>query len=386
MATRPLARKTALASAAKEKDVAEAEFLQMVVDRFTSLDELASIRTRWTELYEADVEANLFLSWEWVSACAAQERQWLVLGARENNSPYVAFLALRFDRFPWLGPAVSRRLLLGLSPRGDFTGVLGAAGAEGRFIPAFARAIEALEWDSFVLNNCADRRVAALVSEFMPDRYRLVSGDATPCPYAELPATWEEYLSTRGSSSRRTIRSHLRKLESLPGYYLHFPASNEAEGAVETLLRVHSSRWKKDLRTWQDAFGGVLARCYALGRFRVAVMYQGETVVAAQGFFIEPARRTIIAYMIGHNPDYAKFSPGMMLGCASIRRAIEEGYRLYNFSLGDQAYKMSLATGVSYVTNATVWRRSFRAAAVNAGRRGFVAAKRLGRKLLRSRG
>jgi CelD/BcsL family acetyltransferase involved in cellulose biosynthesis len=355
----------------------------VVVDRFTSTDELASVGPRWTELYEADPQANLFLSWDWINACmATEEARWLILGARDDNGLYRAFLPLRFDRFPRFGPTVCRELWLGISARADFTGMLGAVGEEERFIPVLAREIKALPWETFALANCADRRIAALIDEFLPNRYRLVPGDATPCPYVQLPATWEEYLSGRGASTRRTIRSHLRKIESLPGYRLHFPTPDEAQDAIDSLLRIHSSRWRKDLQVWHKLFGGLLSRCFASGRFGIAAMYQGEALMAAQGFFKEPARRTIVAYMIGHNPEYANLSPGTMLACASVRRAIEQGYELYNFSRGDQPYKMSLATGVDYITNATLWRKGLRATAVNAGSRGFDAAKRVARHLL----
>jgi CelD/BcsL family acetyltransferase involved in cellulose biosynthesis len=358
----------------------------MVVDHFSSLRELDFVRSRWMELYDSDSEASLFLSWEWLSACLATEKKrWIVLGVRDGEGPYVAFLPLTLGRFPPFGPVLSRALSLGGSPRADFTGMVGVAGEESRFIPALAREIEALPWDNFALNSCDDRRIAALIGEFLPNRYQTVRGEATPCPYVELPPTWEEYLAGRGRSTRRTIRSHLRKIESLPGYRLHFAPSDEAEEAIDTLLRVNSMRWKKDLQSWQQAYGELFSRCYASGRFQVAAMYQGEALMAAQGFYVEHKRRTVVAYMIGHNPEYAQFSPGVMLGCASIRRAIEEGYRRYELSRGDQAYKISLATDVKYTTNTTLRRRGVREAALNAGREGFFAAKRLARNLLAHR-
>ncbi len=355
----------------------------MVVDHFSSLAELESVRSRWIELYDIDSEANLFLSWEWLHASLATEKKrWIVLGVRDGEGQHIAFLPLTLGRFPPLGPVLTRTVSLGGSPRADFTGMVGVAGQESRFIPALARAIEALPWDNFALNSCDDRRIAALVEEFLSSRFQIVRGEATPCPYVELPATWEEYLDGRGRSTRRTIRSHLRKIESLPGYRLHFAPSSEADQSIDTLIRVNSMRWRKDLRSWQQAYGELFSRCYASGRFQVAAMFQGEELMAAQGFFVEHKRRTVVAYMIGHNPEYSQFSPGVMLGCASIRRAIEEGYQRYELSRGDQAYKISLATDLKYTTNTTLRRKGVREAALNAGREGFFAAKRLARNLL----
>ncbi len=358
----------------------------MVVDRFSSLDQLEHIRPLWKELYERDTAANLFLSWEWLAAClSAEALPWVILGVRDGDGPYLAFLPLRLSQFPERGPALTRDLSLGLSPHADFTGMLGVGGEESRFIPALAHKIEGLGWDNFRLNNYADSRITALVQRFTSSRYRIASGSPTPCPYVRLPSTWEEYLDSRGRSTRRTIRSHLRKLESLPGYRFHVASLDEATNAIDVLLRLHSLRWKKDFERRRSIIGELLGRCYQSERFQVCAMYDGSTLVATQGFFFDRNRRTIVAYMIAHNPDYAQYSPGVMLGCVSVRRAIEEGYESFNFSHGAQDYKMSLATGVEYISNTTVSRRNARVAVVHAGTTAVSAAKRLARNFLARR-
>jgi CelD/BcsL family acetyltransferase involved in cellulose biosynthesis len=355
----------------------------MIVDRLTNLDQLEAVRSRWAELYRIDPQSNLFLSWDWLYACLAGEhRPWVVLGVRDGELGYRAFLPLSFGRRPLLGNAFNRQLHLGPSPRADFTGMLAVPGEEACFIPALAMAIERLSWDSLTLANCADRRVALLVDHFTANRYRFVASDPTPCPLVNLSSTWDSYLATRGPATRATIRKHLRRLERLPDYRLHFATPGEADVAIENLLRLHSMRWKQSVRKWRRIFGDFLARCYASGRFAVCAMYQGSALVAAQGFFIEPTQRRIVAYMIAHDPAYSKYSPGTMLTCASIRHAIENGYDKYSFSLGAQPYKMSLATDVAYITNATLWRRSVRASARYRSGQAVLTAKNLARKLL----
>jgi CelD/BcsL family acetyltransferase involved in cellulose biosynthesis len=301
------------------------------------------------------------------------------LGVREGDLPHIAFVPLSYTRSLLSG----RVLSLGPSPRSDFTGMLGVPGKERRFIPVLAQEIQRLPWDSLALNNCADRRVESLLGEFGPSSFRIVPGDPTGCPFVQLPATWDEYLRTRGSSTRRTLRSHLNRIHSLPGYRLHFASPSESREAIETLLRFHSLRWKRNLAKSRRALGDFLVRCAASGRFVVCGIHQGDKVIAMQGLFVEQRRRTIVAYMIAHNPEYAQYSPGVMLGCESLRRAIEDGYHHYSFSRGDQGYKMSLATDVQYLTNTMLWRRSIRAAAIEGGRRALSAAKSLARRVFR---
>ena len=87
-------------------------------------------------------------------------------------------------------------------------------------------------------------------------------------------------------------------------------------------------------------------------------------------------------YMMGYHAEYAKYSPGAMIVCASIRYAIEQGFRQFDLSRGGESFKTSLATGVAYTEHATLTRPGVRVAAVNAGRRGFFAAKGFARQLL----
>ncbi|MBV8531746.1 MAG: hypothetical protein JO104_10545, partial [Candidatus Eremiobacteraeota bacterium] len=223
----------------------------LAVDCFSALEELDSIRARWTELYELDAHANFFLSWEWLHAClATQETRWLILGVREADGPYLAFLPLSCPRIPSRGPVLTRELSLAGSPRADVTGMLGITGEERRFIPALVREIKGLRWDTFTLNDYADARIAELVAELGASGYRATLGAQTPCPYIELPATWSEYLDSRSHATRRTIRAKLRRIESLPGYRLDFAPPSEAEAAIQRLLRMNSLRWGKDPRIW----------------------------------------------------------------------------------------------------------------------------------------
>lgn len=356
----------------------------MIVDRFSSFSELEALEPRWRELFAADPHANFFLSWEWICACLATDRTpWLVLGVRVGDGPYLAFLALNYGRFPAVGPPVNRELYLAGVPRSDYTGMLAVPGEEARVIPAVARYIDALPWDNFSLNDCADERMAALVREFSASRYTIISGEPTPCPYIDLPATWEEYVASRGVATRRTLRAKIRKVEALPGYDFRWVPQEEGAQAVELLLQLNSARWKKDVKKRRRIFGELFRRCYASGRFVVATLYAGETLLAAQGSFVEPSTGTILGYMMGYNPDFPKLSPGAVLVGLSTRHAIEHGFKRYDLARGGEEYKLSLCNGVHYTSHMKLTRRGLRVAAVNAGRSGFVAAKGVARRLLR---
>jgi CelD/BcsL family acetyltransferase involved in cellulose biosynthesis len=356
----------------------------MVVDTFSCLDEIERLEPRWRELYAADSHANFFLCWEYMRACLATERTpWLVLGVREGNGPYLAFLALNYGCFPAIGPTVNRELSLAGMPRSDYTGMLAVPGAEARVLPALARHIDALPWDNFTLNDYSDERIAMLVGEFSPSRYTITPAARTPSPYVELPATWEEYIGSRSFATKRTLRAKVRKVEALPGYRFRFAPAEEAAEAIDVLLRINSSRWKKNLEKRRRIFGDLFQRCYDSGRFVVATIHDGETLLAAQGSFLEPSSKTLLGYMMGYNPEFSRLSPGAVLVGLSIRHAIENGFRHYDFARGGEDFKLSLCTDVKYTSHTKLTRRGLKVAAINAGRSGFVAAKGIARTLLR---
>ena len=47
----------------------------------------------------------------------------------------------------------------------------------------------------------------------------------------------------------------------------------------------------------------------------------------------------LYAYQAGVDPEAMEFQPGKLLNLATIRRAIEQGYRAFDFLRGDEPYK-----------------------------------------------
>src|SRR5258708_12057917 len=69
------------------------------IDIIETLPSLARLEDNWNAVYDADPEAQIFLSWKWLSGwLACSEGAWFILAARASDSadaPYVAFFPLR---------------------------------------------------------------------------------------------------------------------------------------------------------------------------------------------------------------------------------------------------------------------------------------------------
>ena len=73
----------------------------MHIDIIETLPSLAKLEDNWNAVYDADDEAQVFLSWRWLSGWLSYiEDPWFILAAKAGEAadlPYVAFLPLRLQ-------------------------------------------------------------------------------------------------------------------------------------------------------------------------------------------------------------------------------------------------------------------------------------------------
>jgi CelD/BcsL family acetyltransferase involved in cellulose biosynthesis len=83
----------------------------------------------------------------------------------------------------------------------------------------------------------------------------------------------------------------------------------------------------------------VMERFFALGRLRLQyVLLEGRPVAIEYGL---TGGSTIYFYQSGIEPAVLDQRPGWMGTIGSLRSAIEQGYRTFDFMRGDEAYKSS---------------------------------------------
>ena len=71
------------------------------IDIIETLPSLAKLEDNWNAVYDADDEAQIFLSWKWLSGWLSSiSGPWFILAAKERDAadlPYVAFFPLRLQ-------------------------------------------------------------------------------------------------------------------------------------------------------------------------------------------------------------------------------------------------------------------------------------------------
>src|SRR5690606_40711539 len=95
-----------------------------VVDQFSVFE---SLRANWNNVYAADPDANIFLSWDWMSKWLGENRdEWLILAAKASASArdYVGFFPLRIHTRPAKSGGFLTEIAMAGGNFADYTGLI----------------------------------------------------------------------------------------------------------------------------------------------------------------------------------------------------------------------------------------------------------------------
>ncbi len=206
-------------------------------------------------------------------------------------------------------------------------------------------ALLSLPWEVAILSNLAPgapnvvRLAAALTRAGCVVRWNAT----TRCPYLELPGSWDEYLRSLSANRRQVLRRRERNLERDHVVTLtHYDPTNLADG-WRHLIELHERRWATGgggtfsdprVERLHRGFAEVLARRGQL--WLTTLDLDGAPAAAWYGF---ADRDTVYFYQSGRDPRWEDKSVGVALMVKMIRRAIEGGYRRFDFLRGDEGYK-----------------------------------------------
>jgi CelD/BcsL family acetyltransferase involved in cellulose biosynthesis len=225
-------------------------------------------------------------------------------------------------------------------------------------------ALTSLPWDMVILSNLApDATNAIRLGEALRRGGCAVRLDPLwSCPYLDLPGSWDEYLASLSPNRRQTLRRKERKLSRDHVVSLTDYGTGRLEEGLRRLVTLHEQRWA-GAGTFSDPRVTRLHRCFAedaarRGRLWLATLdLDGVPAAAWYGF---ADRDTVYFYQSGRDPGREDQSVGAVLMGMMIRRAIERGYRRFDFLRGDEAYKLQWTATQRTTTELVVFRPSWR--------------------------
>lgn len=318
------------------------------VTRTSLRDALELGPAAWDALLAQSV-ASPFGGWAWHRAWAdaalpteVDASETLLLRGSDGSLLALLPILLRRMRFRRM-PVQALTWAIGDTGCPDHLDVLAVPGADvGAFVPA----LEDLPWQVFILSNLAPNAEAArrLCESLAGHGYVVLRRTLWACPYLDLCDDWERYLGTLTPSRRQTLRRKERNLQRHHAMTItDYDGDRLAEG-LSRLVTLHEQRWAgaagegafRDpaIRGLHRRFAALLA---ARGQLWMTTLdLDGKPAAAWYGF---TSGDTVYFYQSGRDPRWDRESVGQVLMGAMIRRAIERGFRRFDFLRGDDAYK-----------------------------------------------
>jgi CelD/BcsL family acetyltransferase involved in cellulose biosynthesis len=324
------------------------------IEWLSTAGELTSLREAWNAL----ARGVAFRSYDWLECwwqCygVGTGKQLLVLAAFDEHGQLVGLA-------PWyIEPSAPSRHVIRFLGSGevcsDYLTILCREGCEEMVTLALAdwlcppegSASHAPLWQRLELGGIdqGDLPVSRLL-ERLEARGNLVHRRRrSSCWRVRLPADWDAYLATLSKSHRKQIRRLERHYFQTGRAQLHIARTpGELERGLERLAQLHQRR-RESLgergcfsSTQFAAFHRQTARrLLDSGSLRLVwLTVDGRTVA---GEYQVLGDGVVYAYQSGIEPDALEHEPGRLITVATLRMAIAEGRRAFDFLRGDESYK-----------------------------------------------
>lgn len=326
-----------------------------VIDTVAGFD---AVRENWDLVYRDDPDAQHFLSWTWLKDFLGHRGRWFVLALRERepDASYVAFFPLRLiTKFDEQNALFYDEIVMGGNYSADYTGLIVMGGYEQKAIDGFAAYLKQQNWTHLRLEHFSgpperrEKMILALQGPLVMFRDNTPTGkddiDNRICPIVSLPTNWDDYLEQKMSSqTRQKLRRFLRKLDGDEGYRITTATAETIDRDLTILFDFWRTRWterKGPERTERliNSTREMLMDCFNSGTLDVPVFWFGEQPLGVLANIIDRQKKTILFYITGRDENWKTPSPGLVLHGYCIRRAIEDGFRFYDFLRGNEPYK-----------------------------------------------
>lgn len=329
----------------------------MHIQAIKSFQAFAELRENWDAVYDADPEAQFFLSWTWLSRWLQGAPKWFILAAKLNAeaSSFVAFFPLRLRTKTTKNGEIRKEVAMAGNRGADYTGFICKPEFQHDAIAAFAKCLRQLTWDSLHLEHilASDGRTSAFLKQFLRDDYDVVSVkfvdkrdniDNHICPYVDLPTDWETYLNFKlRPNTRHNARRYLRRVESSSEFQITLADPNTIDNDVDILLRFWAMKWGerkgKLLNGVQDTVRTMLVHCCKTNVLFMPVLWHMGKPIGVVASFIDLKNRSLLVYMQGRDESFNSPPPGFVLHAYGIRYAINNNFKTYDFLRGNEPYK-----------------------------------------------
>jgi CelD/BcsL family acetyltransferase involved in cellulose biosynthesis len=321
------------------------------VEAITDAERFAGLREEWNALLAGSAADNLFLTWEWLHTWwkhfSAGRRLSLLAVRREGELIALAPLAVGPRRIGRLVPFQSLEFLGTGSVGSDYLDLIVQPGHEEEAFATLARQLDgqklAVAFAQLSRQSCLAR---GLAQRLVRRGWSCAEQRTDVCPVVALSGlSWPAYLATLDGHHRNSFKRRLRNLSGPFDVRLdRVTMERDRPAALATVIALHLMRWRErggstafhapSLIAFHEEFSRL---AFERGWLRLLVLrLDDEPAAALYGFRY---RDTFYFYQTGFDPRYAPYGVGQAIVGLSIKSALEEGARQYDFLHGDERYK-----------------------------------------------
>jgi CelD/BcsL family acetyltransferase involved in cellulose biosynthesis len=315
----------------------------MSVDLDASWESLESLAPEWERLEASSLNCGLFLSTTWhrasAVACCGSPENHAVLAVRRGND-LVAIAPVHETE-----GGVTFSLDFNLTDYQDLLTAPQEERAAWESVLAFG---QASRWTRIELVGIREdsATVPVLGELFGKNGWQETRTNWDVSPYLCLPSSWDEYLQGLGKKDRHELRRKFRRLEGSGAvrYEVFDRWTDETANAMESFLDLMGKSGDDKAMFLTDerrAFMNTMSQITAdAGALRLCFLEIDGVRTSATMSFADGDRWLL--YNSGYDPEYRQQSVGVLLKAWTIRYAIENGFREYDFLRGAEPYKYDL--------------------------------------------
>lgn len=156
-------------------------------------------------------------------------------------------------------------------------------------------------------------------------------------PYIILPKTWEEHLNNLDRKYRKELKRKFKRLNEIKHEFI-------TESNLEEFIRLHrlSDPAKNKFMSEPMArfFKDVCETNFPGWQTSLSFLKIEDKYAAGIMSFISATEYWL--YNSGYDPEFSYYSVGLLLKAWSIKKAIEDGKKKYDFLRGSERYKYEL--------------------------------------------
>lgn len=310
------------------------------------------LRGEWSELLAKDLNATVFQSWDFLYPNWKYRKNGRLL--------YVITLRSKDGKLQAIAPFWIQIVKKGITLKMiEFVGTRGLDYLDFIVSREVDRKKVIKDILTYVLNNKNDWNIISL-SELREKSKDFLNGvfeklkvnysfsKCSTCVKINLPETWEDYKKSLGSSTRKDLNYDENRFDKAfdVDFLVYTENSSQLQMMLASLQKIHQSRWKNTgvkgsfHEEWmQDLDKDIVISCAEKGILRYFILLvDGIPVAGLSGFSFDS---TIYTHTMSISIDekYRKFSIGNVLLQKAIKWSIENGYKFFDLSRGNEQYK-----------------------------------------------